>query len=228
METEDVFLRRLENTLLSRASRVGRGTDVCGCDQACCNVVCAVQLRGVRGVRKAFLRESRLVVWSAAGPTTEKEWVLDTEGTNLLEVMAHPRVDFRRTTSNDIRETLVVLGVEGARAALFQELRSVLQFDGSYVNYRHIALLAEVMTYRGHLLSISRNGMSRHDTGPLMRCTFEETVDTLFEGAMFAELDRCTGVSEHIILGKMAPCGTGQFDLLLNEEMLKVSQVARL
>lgn len=103
-----------------------------------------------------------------------------------------------------------VLGIEAVRAALLKELRDVISFDGSYVNYRHLAILCDVMTYRGHLMSITRHGINRNETGPLMRCSFEETVDILFDAAVYAETDHLRGVSENIMLGQLAPLGTGE------------------
>ena len=60
-----------------------------------------------------------------------------------------------------------------------RELYHVISFDGSYVNYRHLALLCDTMTSRGHLMAITRHGINRQDTGPLMKCSFEETVSLL-------------------------------------------------
>nr|GEY91210.1 DNA-directed RNA polymerase II subunit 1 [Tanacetum cinerariifolium] len=71
----------------------------------------------------------------------EVEWMLDTKGVNLLPVMGHEDVDAVRTTSNHVIEVLEVLGIEAARRALLDELRAVISFDGSYVNYRHLALV---------------------------------------------------------------------------------------
>ena len=51
------------------------------------------------------------------------------------------------------------------------------------------------MTYRGHLLAINRHGFNRNDSGPLMRCSYEETVEILHDAAMFAETDRMKGTS---------------------------------
>ncbi|KAL0366611.1 UNVERIFIED_CONTAM: DNA-directed RNA polymerase II subunit RPB1 [Sesamum radiatum] len=107
------------------------------------------------------------------------------------------------------------------RKALLDELRVVISFDGSYVNYRHLAILCDTMTYRGHLMAITRHGINRNDTGPMMRCSFEETVDILLDAAVFAETDCLRGVTENIMLGQLAPIGTGDCGLLLNEEMLK-------
>jgi hypothetical protein len=50
--------------------------------------------------------------------------------------MCHPEVDFRRTVSNHLVEVIDVLGIEAARGALLKEMRGVIEFDGSYVNYR--------------------------------------------------------------------------------------------
>lgn len=69
-----------------------------------------------------------------------------------------------------------VLGIEAVRKAIEKEIQNVISFDGSYVNYRHLALLCETMTSKGFLLSISRFGINRQDTGALARCSFEETV----------------------------------------------------
>ena len=57
-----------------------------------------------------------------------------------------------------------------------------------------------------------------------MRCSFEETVDILMEASAYSECDQVRGVSENIMLGQLAPLGTGEFQLYLNEEMLKDAQ----
>ena len=69
-----------------------------------------------------------------------------------------------------------VLGVEAVRKAVEKEMNHVISFDGSYVNYRHLALLCDVMTAKGHLMAITRHGVNRQELGPMMRCSFEETV----------------------------------------------------
>lgn len=44
---------------------------------------------------------------------------------------------------------------------------------------RHLAILCDVMTARGHLMAITRHGINRNGNGPLAQCSFEETVDIL-------------------------------------------------
>lgn len=194
---DDVFLKVIEGSMLSQ-----------------------VKLQGVSGIRKVFLREAKRTRLdrAAGGFTTDTEWVLDTEGVNLMEVMSHPDVDHTRTMSNDIIEVLSVLGIEAARHALLKELRGVIEFDGSYVNYRHLAALVDSMTSRGYFMAITRHGINRVETGPLHQASFEETVDILFRAATYAEKDAMAGVSENIMLGALCPIGTGAFDLILDDD----------
>lgn len=41
---------------------------------------------------------------------------------------------------------------------------------------------------------------------------------------MFCEVDHMRGVSENIMLGQLAPLGTGEFELYLNTDMLADAQ----
>lgn len=114
------------------------------------------------------------------------------------------------------------MGIEAVRKSVEKEMNAVLQFYGLYVNYRHLALLCDVMTAKGHLMAITRHGINRQDTGALMRCSFEETVDVLMDAASHAEVDPMRGVSENIIMGQLPRMGTGCFDLLLDAEKCKM------
>jgi DNA-directed RNA polymerase II subunit RPB1 len=121
-------------------------------------------LRGVQG--RVYLVQHDKVTITKEGnidARSEKEWVLETDGVNLKTVMCIEGVDFKRAYSNSCVEVFSVLGIEAAREAIFKELRSVIEFDGSKVNYRHLALLCDVMTHRGSLMAITRHGINRAD-----------------------------------------------------------------
>ena len=156
---------------------------------------------------------------------SEQEWVLETAGTNMLDVMGMKEVDPTKTFSNDINEIYELLGVEAARQALYNELNSVISDAGLYVNYRHIALLVDTMTTKGYMLSIDRHGINRTDIGPFAKCSFEETTDMLIKAGIFAEVDRINGVSANIMLGQIAPAGTGDTDILIDEWKLQEASV---
>ncbi|KAL9087767.1 MAG: hypothetical protein Q9159_003450 [Coniocarpon cinnabarinum] len=149
-----------------------------------------------------------------------KEKYLVTSGTAFARVLELDEVDPTRTTSNRFDETMEVLGIEAARETILREAIVVLSFGGSYVNHRHLSLLVDVMTWHGYMTPVTRHGINRNDTGALMRCSFEETVEILLEAAASGELDDCRGVSENIMLGQLAPVGTGQVEVLMDPEML--------
>ena len=44
---------------------------------------------------------------------------------------------------------------------------------------------------------------------------------------MYSELDDMKGLSENIIMGQLAPMGTGAFDLMLDEAMLEEATEVR-
>jgi DNA-directed RNA polymerase II subunit RPB1 len=205
MIEDDVMLKRLEMHLLDSCT-----------------------LRGVKGIERAFLNKGTKLVETedgaliaAKGDPRCQEWYLDTQGTALREVLTVDGVDRQRTYTNDLWQVVDVFGIEAARSALMRELTQVLAFDGSYVNHRHLACLVDVMTYRGSIAAVTRHGINRADTGALMRCSFEETVEILLEAAAIGELDDCRGISENVMLGQMAPMGTGHFDVLLDPKMLE-------
>ena len=150
----------------------------------------------------------------------EKYWLIETDGVALQKVLGLKKIDHTRVISNDIQEILRVLGIEAVRLSLINELRFVLNCYGIYVNYRHLSTLCDVMTQRGILTSITRHGINRVDTGPLRKCSFEETVEILYEAAVFAETDYLTGITENIIMGQLAPYGTGSFDLVVDKDVL--------
>lgn len=152
---------------------------------------------------------------------TPKNWQIETDGVALSKVLGFEKIDFKRTNSNDIQEILKVLGIEAVRLSLINEIRFVLRSYDIYVNYRHLSTLCDVMTQRGILTSITRHGINRVDTGPLRKCSFEETVEILYEAAFYAETDHLTGITENIIMGQLAPYGTGSFDLVVDTQTLK-------
>jgi len=103
------------------------------------------------------------------------------------------------------------------------ELGFVLGSYSIYVNYRHLSTLCDIMTTRGILTPITRHGINRVDSGALRKCSFEETVEILLDAAFHAEVDPLCGVTENIIMGQLAPYGTGCFDLMMDTDMLKAA-----
>ena len=184
------------------------------------NIVYQVLLKGIKGINKVSLNKKKYDIYNDAEEVFDKvvEWVLDTDGTNLIEILSNPNIDSTRTISNDIREIYDVLGIEAARTALYHELVNVTG-EGS-MNYRHLSLLIDTMTFRGNLMSIDRHGINRNASSALSKSSFEESVDMLINASIFSEYDNTSGVSPQVMLGKVPNCGSGNFDLVIDEEHL--------
>jgi DNA-directed RNA polymerase II subunit RPB1 len=142
--------------------------------------------------------------------------VLDTIGTNLLDVLALDYIDTKRTISNDVMEIYDVLGIEAARQSLYNELAEVLEFDGSYVNAHHMALLCDRMCSTNKMISIFRHGINNDDIGPIAKASFEETPEMFLAAARHAELDMVRGVSANVMCGQEGLFGTAAFQVVLD------------
>ena len=184
------------------------------------NILEKVIIKGVQKLKNISMFKKNKKVKVEKSYTNKEEWILDTNGINLIDVLQCDLVDTQRTLTNDIYEIYSILGIEAARNLIQYEIRDVISGGGSYVNYRHLNLLCDVMTKRGTLMSIDRFGINRDNIGPLAKASFEETTDQLFKASIFGEKDTLSGVSANIMLGQIAPCGTGSVNILLDESKL--------
>jgi len=188
-----------------------------------------IVLRGVKNINKVILRKIKDNLVEKGGAFTKEDiWVLDTIGTNLLDVLGLDYIDSRRTISNDIVEIFDVLGVEAARQCIYNELTEVLEFDGSYVNTHHIALLCDRMTFTSKLISIFRHGINNDDIGPIAKASFEETPEMFLKAARHAELDTLRGISANVMCGQEGLFGTAAFQVVLDiNEMINLDEKYR-
>lgn len=183
------------------------------------DIVSNVVIKGIDGIKSANMSKSTThLAYNKGDFTAHDEWVLDTDGSNLRLIMNQEHIDFSRTFTNDVVEIHKVLGIEAARDAIINELADVITSGGSYVNYRHIALLADTMTSRGFIMSIDRHGMKKSSKQTLAKCSFEETPDILYKAAMFGDFDSMDGVSANIMMGQEIKVGTGSFSVLFDEK----------
>ena len=192
-------------------------------DQLLDNII----LRGVKGIEKVVLRKiadslvlegDKKVIVSPLnkenGKFVKREtWVLDTKGSNLIDVLALDYINNRRTYSNDIREMYRTFGIEAARMSIMNELSEVLAHDSTYINYHHLALLCDRMTYSANMISIFRNGINNDNIGPIAKASFEETPEMFLKAARHGELDIMRGVSANVMCGQEGYFGTNSFQL---------------
>jgi DNA-directed RNA polymerase III subunit RPC1 len=110
-----------------------------------------------------------------------------------------------------------VLGVEAARTTIAKEIGAVM--GEMNIDPRHMQLLADVMTYKGEVLGITRFGLSKMRDSVLQLASFEKTPDHLFDAAAGMKSDLIEGVSECIIMGQTMSVGTGAFKVVRRLEL---------
>jgi len=189
-------------------------------DQILNNIV----IRGIKRINKVILRKIKDNLVEVAGSYKKQDiWVLDTIGSNMLDVLALDYIDQKRTFSNDIVETYNVFGIEAARQTIYNEIAEVIEFDGTYINYHHLAMLCDRMTFTNKMISIFRHGINNDNIGPIAKASFEETPEMFLKAARHAELDIMRGVSANVMCGQEGLYGTNSFQVVLDlEEMRKL------
>jgi len=181
-----------------------------------------IVLRGIHGIRNVLPRKLQNYVVKDEGKYSQKDiWILDTTGTNLLDVLAFDFIDPSRTYSNDIKEIFDVLGIEAARQTIYNELYEVMEFAGVYINYHHLSLLVDRMTSTQNMVSIFRSGILNDDIGPISKSTFEVHTEVLLNASRHADFDHMRGVSANVMMGQMGVFGTGSFKLILDMDKMK-------
>ena len=166
----------------------------------------AVQLKGVPNIERVIIKKEG------------DEYVLFSEGSNLKEVFKIEGVDITRTTTNNIIEIQEVLGIEAARNAIINEMKSTLEEQGLDVDIRHLMLVADIMTADGEVKPIGRHGVGGEKASVLARAAFEETVKHLYTAAIRGHRDELKGVIENVIVGKPIYLGTGCVNLYIDRD----------
>jgi DNA-directed RNA polymerase II subunit RPB1 len=186
------------------------------------NLLDNVLLRGIKNIDKVMLRKDPTNMVYEEGKYIRKDaWVLDTSGTNLMDVLALDFIDYTRTVSNSITEVYKVLGIEAARAAIYNEFVEVLADNDTYINEHHLTLLCDRMTYSAKMISIFRHGINNDDIGPIAKASFEETPEQFLKAARHAELDILRGVSASVMCGQEGYFGTNAFQVYLDLNEMK-------
>ena len=186
------------------------------------NLLTNTLVRGVTGLRAVtFSYVKDFFEFNAPAGKYEKvdQFVLDTDGTNFLDVLCHPDIDPSKLYSNNIHDIYSNLGIEATRAVLLKEISGL--FEDNNVNFRHFGLLCDVICSKGKLMTVDRYGINKNNIGPLAKASFEQTEDIMLRAALFGELDPITGVSANIMTGQPIRGGTSFSSILLDEDSLK-------
>ncbi len=159
-------------------------------------------VHGVKGIEQVVIRKEG------------GEWIIETAGSNLAEILKMEEVDKKRTITNDIIEIAKVLGIEAARNAIIREIKSTLEERGINIDIRHIMLIADVMTADGKVMGATRYGVPKEKASILARAGFEMPIRHLSLASIFGMEDNLSGVIENVMINQVIPLGTGMPKLI--------------
>jgi len=162
-------------------------------------------VEGVKGIVNAVVRK-------------EEEWIINTIGSNLEEVLNMKEVDEKRTVTNNVHEVKKILGIEAARNLIIDEALKTMEEQGLDIDIRHVMLVADIMCFTGDVRAMGRYGVAGTKASILARAAFEETIKHLVKASVRNEVDSFQGIFENVMIGQVIPSGTGMFDLVAKFE----------
>ena len=181
------------------------------------NILNNIVLRGVNGITNVNPRLLKNVVHKEDSKYVSKDtWILDTTGSNLMDLFALDFIDYTRTYSNDIREVYNCLGIEAARQNILNEFNEVMEASDAYVNYHHLSILCDRMTVKAELVPMFRSGIMNDDIGPISKGTYEMHTEMFLDASRHGDFDQMRGVSANVMCGQPGYYGTNSFSLLLD------------
>ena len=183
-----------------------------------------IRLKGIENIKDInIVPDSRTIKFNKVTGAIEerKEHIVYTSGINFNIINYIKGIDTYRTKCNDVFLTYRYYGIEAARSILLNEF--VLTYDNS-IGRVHLTLLVDQMCHLGEIISIDRHGLSRIDTDPISKASFEKTMDHFINAAIYNEKDMLKSVSSRIALGKVIDGGTGAFDIILDTKKIQESE----
>jgi hypothetical protein len=124
-------------------------------------------------------------------------------------------VDVVRVRTTNTPEVLSVFGVVAAERVQAAELHKVLCFDGTWVHPHNTLLLASAQTRTGGLAKLTRHNMRELEGGSVLHTVaFEQFLQGVEDGAVFAAADAMHGPTPRLLLGQVLRVGTGTCTVL--------------
>lgn len=156
-------------------------------------------IRGIKGIRAAYVQESpRTEIKEDGSLSSETNYCIFTDGTNLEEVLENPYIDPNTAQSDSVLEMFEIFGITAARQKIISELKH--QVEGS--SHRHYTIYADEMTFTGNITSIDRYGSAKRESSILLRISDASPIAVIEESAINGYVDDLSGVSAPILVGK--------------------------
>jgi DNA-directed RNA polymerase I subunit RPA1 len=165
-----------------------------------------VIVRQVPGIEKCTLVKPK---------KDKEEPCMVVQGINFDAFYKHQDIiDVDRIETNHSYALKSKYGVEAMRANILKEIQMVFGVYGISVDYRHLSLIADFMTFNGDYRAFNRIGMEE-SSSPFLKMSYETTMKYLVSSAQAMERDDMSAPSSAVVLGQVPRLGTGMFDILM-------------
>ena len=185
------------------------------------NTMLDTTLRGIRGIIYTEVAEISVSKITEDGSIQNvNEWCIQTNGTNMEDVLEHPLVDKYRTQTDSIDEMRDMYGIECARLKIVSEIQKAATPEKAATE--HTLLLADEMCSNGNLTSIQKTGLQSRDAGNIgLQLAFQAPIQVAEKAAVSGIVDRIEGISSNFIYGQIPNVGTTYNDVLVNEQFVE-------
>jgi hypothetical protein len=133
-----------------------------------------------------------------------------TIGTNLKYLLSYNYINIKETTSNNILDVNLNLGIENARKIFIKELSNILNLD---INNPNILLIADVITFKGYFIPMNNIGFSTIFKSLLDNMSNEKPKLSIKTRIPYGIRNYNKSISERAITGSKLNIGTGMIDV---------------
>lgn len=151
----------------------------------------------------------------------------DADGTNLPALYSRIDINSDYTISNDMHEIFKIFGIEITRAFIIKELIMLVTLSDTYIDPRHVLLIADYMTSIGNITQLDIDGINKYHIGTLGAAAYREPIKYLSSAALYGKKDPLTNISASIVMGQRIKAGTGIIPEPIEDKILKAKLLSQ-
>ena len=145
-------------------------------------------------------------------------WAIQTDGTNLVDIITNEYVDPYRIQSDSILEMERVFGITAARNKICNELIYILKS----ISRMHCTIFADEMVYSGQVTNIKQAGLQiREMSNVHLRLSFVSPIQVIENAATDGLVDTISGISAELIIGSTPKIGTAYNQVQVNKDFVE-------
>lgn len=142
-------------------------------------------------------------------PTISKEscWNVTVKCSSLAPFLSNIFVVSEYCYTSNLKEMYRTFGLDTNAHLIALEAGRVLSSDGDvYVQYRHLRLLADVLTSEGRVFGLNQNGLSRRSRSSFIaQSSFEQISENMIKSGLNGRYDTMSHVIPNVVFGKRPP-----------------------